>query len=110
LKKYLAMSLILCSSASSAQFIITGFPGTTSSMGGSYHGTAPVNPVIGLNDNGVTPTMRREREKRAKLVDTMYPDLKTELARHSSGQARMLYAAAEKRAIWANIKARERSE
>jgi hypothetical protein len=109
MKKYLALSLILCGSASSAQFIISGFPGGTSSRGASYQGTAPLNPTFGLNDDGITPTMRRERETRAKLVDTMYPDLKNELARHSPSRARMLYAVAERKAIWANIKARRRS-
>ena len=112
MKKLLVLGMILCGSASSAQFIVTGqnpSAGSTSSMTRDvYQPVTPQSPDAGLRGfDDITPTMRRQREARARLVAAAYPDLQAELAGRNPFRARYLYARAEKKALWAAINARD---
>ncbi len=107
MKILIASALLVCADAASAQFITNTAPNLSITSTDRYYGTTPVDPSYGLGYSGVTPTMRREREARARLVDATFPNLRAELATRNPRRARVLYARAEKQAIWARIKARE---
>lgn len=106
MKILVASVLLVCADAASAQFITNTAPNLVTMSSDRTWGTTPPSPSYGL-DSGITPTMRREREARARLVEAMFPNLRAEMARRNPKAAKTLYARAERRAIWARIKARE---
>lgn len=109
MKYIMILGLLACGSASSAQFIISGpyiAPGSTSSMSSAYQGVSPQASGFAAASDGVTPTMRRQREERARRVYAMFPELRDEMARVSPDRARYMYAKAEHQAIWANVQAK----
>ncbi|TCQ00404.1 hypothetical protein C8J46_102548 [Sphingomonas sp. PP-F2F-A104-K0414] len=113
MKTIMILGLLFCGSASSAQFIVTGpngAAGSTSSLFAAYQGVVPSAPDYGLASDGATPTMKRQREERARQVYAMFPQLQDEMAGHSPARARYMYAKAEHQAIWANIRAKEAAD
>ena len=110
MKTWIVLSLILCASTSSAQFFVSRpnpTSGSTSTLSSAYQGVAPLDPSYGLGDHGVTPTMQRQRQERARHVAILFPHLEAEMARQTPSRARYTYARAEKKAMWANIRAKQ---
>jgi len=109
MKRIMILGLLACGSASSAQFVVSGpyiAPGSTSSLSAAYPGVTPHAPDFGLGGSGITPTMRKQREERARQVYAMFPELRDEMARASPDRARYMYAKAEHQSIWANVRAK----
>ena len=109
MKRIMILGLLTCGSASSAQFIVSGpyiAPGSTSSQFAAYQGISPQTLGFGKASDGVTPTMRRQREERARQVYAMFPELRGKMAQASPDRARYMYAKAEHQAIWANVRAK----
>lgn len=110
MKSWIVLSLIFYGSASSAQFIVSGpnpISGSTSTLSSAYQGVTPLDPSYGLGDHGVTPTMQRQKQERARQVAILFPHLEAEMARQTPNRARYTYAKAEKKAVWANIRAKQ---
>lgn len=111
MKYVMILGLLCCGSASSAQFIVSGpniSPGSTSSLSAAYQGVAPQASAFGMASDGITPTMRRQREDSARQVFAMFPNLRDEMAGMSPERARYMYAKAEHKAVWANVRANRR--
>ena len=109
MKRIMILGLLACGSASSAQFIVSGpyiAPGSTSSQFAAYQGVSPQALGSAAASDGITPTMRRQREERARQVYAMFPELRDEMTRASPDRARYMYAKAEHKAIWANVRAK----
>jgi hypothetical protein len=101
----LAVGLIGCSAAASAQL---GVPGPSGLIGTSapFPGNPGWTPRTNISPPSITPTMQREREARLRLVLATFPDLPTTLAAAPARQRAALYAKAEHKAVWARINAR----
>jgi hypothetical protein len=103
-----ALGLASCATISPAQFIVTSPNAnyTTGSPRGAV--LPPINPIggsLGLFDNSITPTMRRQRQEqidRTLRFIALAPDKWTS---SNPSEASRLYAKAETAAKWAQIKA-----
>ncbi len=101
----LALSVIVCPTAASAQLGVPGPGGLIGTVPSStgYPGWTPSSTTL---SSVITPTMRREREARLRPVLATFPDLPATLASAPPRQRAALYAKAERKAVWAQINAR----
>lgn len=110
MKSWIVLGFIFCGNTSSAQFIVSGpnpTSGSTSTLSSAYQGLTPVGPSYGLGDHGVTPTMQRQKQEKARQVAILFPHLEAEMARQTPNRARYTYTKDEKKAVLANIRAKQ---
>lgn len=104
IKIVIALGFAGCAAASPAQFIIAGVNPTSMSSSGGYQSTSQSG--VGYLGDGVTPTMRRQREERAAMTRAFIAASPEKWTSSNPRRARILYVRAARAARWAHIEAR----
>jgi len=103
-----AFGLASCATIAPAQFIVTG-PNANYTTGSPLGAALPqINPIgggLGIFDNSITPTMRRERQERIDRTLRFIASAPDRWTSSNPREARRLYAKAETAAKWAQVKA-----
>ncbi|MES3154457.1 hypothetical protein [Sphingomonas faeni] len=107
LKILAAFGLASCATVAPAQFIFispNANPTTGSTFGAALPQINPIGGQVGIFDNSITPTMRRERQERITRTLRFMASAPDKWTSSNPREARRLYVKAETAAKWAEIK------
>ncbi|MES3153758.1 hypothetical protein [Sphingomonas faeni] len=108
LKILAAFGLASCATVAPAQFIFispNANPTTGSTFGAALPRIDPIGGQVGIFDNSITPTMRRERQERIARTLRFIASAPDKWTSSNPREARRLYVKAETAAKWAQVNA-----
>ncbi|TCP95287.1 hypothetical protein C8J46_11416 [Sphingomonas sp. PP-F2F-A104-K0414] len=112
MKTLAAFGLASCATVAPAQFIFispNANPTTGSTFGAHLPQIDPIGGQMGVFDNTITPTMRRERQERSARTLRFIASAPDKWTSSNPREARRLYAKAETAAKWAKVNSDDKS-